>query len=122
MENNIFEIIKKLNYNPEFRVFLCCIGFDIFLGTLASIKNRNLNSYINKIGISKHIAIIILVVFCSIIFNPLNMGELINVLILFYIGSYMISIIENLTMLGVPLPKWLIDKFLILKEDNDVTK
>ena len=50
------------------------------------------------------------------------MGELINVLILFYIGSYMISIIENLTMLGVPLPKWLIDKFLILKEDNDVTK
>ena len=39
------------------------------------------------------------------------MESLINTVILFYIASYILSIIENLSLIGIPLPQWLKDRF-----------
>ena len=47
------------------------------------------------------------------------MNEFSKIIIYFYISSYGLSIFENLTMLGVPFPKWLQEKFLILRDESN---
>lgn len=120
--NNLPIIKENLNVIFNSNLFITFMGFiifDIFTGVTLAFKNRVVNSKINKDGITKHFIIITFVIFFSCLFNTAKMNELGNILIYFYIGSYGLSIFENLTMLGVPFPKWLQEKFLILKDDSD---
>lgn len=120
---NSISIIKDsllIIFNSNlFMTFIGFIIFDIFTGVTLAFKNNVVNSKINKDGITKHFVIIIFVIFFSCLFISAKMNELGKIIIYFYIGSYGLSIFENLTMLGVPFPKWLQEKFLILKDDGD---
>ena len=120
---NNLPIIKenlKIIFNSNlFITFMGLIIFDIFTGVTLAFKNRVVNSKISKDGITRHFIIITFVIFFSCLFNTAKMNELGNIIIYFYIGSYGLSIFENLTMLGVPFPKWLQEKFLILQDDSD---
>lgn len=128
---NSLNVIKDSLYNvfnsTLFLTFIGLIMFDIFTGVGVAFKNKILNSEINKDGITKHFIIIVFVTFFNCLFNIFKMDELGKVILYFYIGSYGLSLFENLTMLGVPFPKWLKDKFSLLKEesnrgDTDVAK
>lgn len=120
--------IVMLNYleqtmkNPLLTVLLITIMFDIATGVLKAFVNNNLNSTINKNGLSKHTGVMLLVILVIIIFKPLEMESLINTILSFYIFSYMLSIIENLILIGVPVPEWLKDKFMFLRSENDEIK
>ena len=105
--------------NPLLLILLISITFDIIIGTLKALAKGIANSSINKSGISKHIGIVLLVMLVIIIFKPLEMESLINTVILFYIASYILSILENLSLLGIPFPEWLKERFLILRGEND---
>ena len=102
-----------------FVTFMGFIIFDIFTGVILAFKNKVLNSKINKDGITKHFITITFVIFFTCLFISFNMNEFGKIIIYFYIGSYGLSIFENLTMLGVPFPKWLQEKFLILQDKSD---
>ena len=102
-----------------FVTFIGLIIFDIFTGVILAFKNNVVNSKINKNGITKHFIIISFVVFFTCLFVSFKMEEFSKIIIYFYIGSYGLSIFENLTMLGVPFPKWLQEKFLILQDESD---
>lgn len=118
-----FPIIKaSLQTVFNSQLFFTCmmfILFDIFTGTTVALKNNVLNSHINKVGITKHFTIIIFIIFFSSLFIAFNMREFSKIINYFYIGTYGLSIFENLTLLGVPFPKWLQEKFLILKDESD---
>ena len=120
---NSLPIIKeslKIIFNSNlFITFVGFIVFDIFTGVTLAFKDNVLNSKISKDGITKHFVIIIFVVFFSCLFSSFKMEEFSKIIIYFYIGSYGLSIFENLTMLGVPFPKWLQEKFLILKDESN---
>ena len=125
--NNIKNGLYMVFNSPLFFTFVCLIIFDIFTGMGVAFKNGILNSEINKDGITKHFTIIVFVIFFNFLFTILKMDELGKLILYFYIGSYGLSLFENLTMLGVPFPKWLKDKFLLLKNegnrgDKDVAK
>ena len=105
--------------NPLLLTLFISIGFDIIIGTLKAFTKGVVNSSINKEGITKHIGIVLLVMLVIIIFKPLEMEHLINAVLLFYISSYILSILENLSLLGIPLPEWLEKKFETLRSDND---
>lgn len=120
--NNLPIIKENLNIIFNSNLFITFMGFiifDIFTGVTLAFKNGVLNSKISKDGITKHFIIITFVIFFSCLFNTAKMNELGNIIIYFYIGSYGLSIFENLTLLGVPFPKWLQEKFLILQDDSD---
>lgn len=102
-----------------FVTFMGFIIFDIFTGVALAFKDNVVNSKISKDGITKHFIIITFVIFFSCLFVSAKMNEFGKVIIYFYIGSYGLSIFENLTMLGVPFPKWLQEKFLILQDESD---
>ena len=108
--------------NPLLLTLFISIAFDIIIGTLKALVKGIANSSISKNGISKHIGIILLVMLVIIIFKPLEMESLINTVILFYIASYILSILENLSLLGIPFPEWLKERFLILRGENNEIK
>lgn len=105
--------------NPLLLTLFISIAFDIIIGTLKALAKGIANSSISKKGISKHTGIILLVMLVIIVFKPLKMESLINTVILFYIASYILSIIENLSLIGIPFPQWLKERFLILRGEND---
>ena len=108
--------------NPLLLTLFISIAFDIIIGTLKALVKGIANSSISKKGISKHIGIVLLLMLVIIIFEPLGMESLINTVITFYIASYILSIIENLSLLGIPFPEWLEERFLILRGENDDIK
>lgn len=108
--------------NPLLLTLFITIVFDIIIGTLKAFTKGVINSSISKDGITKHIGIVLLVMLVIIIFKPLEMENLINTVLLFYIASYILSILENLSLLGIPFPEWLKERFLILRGENDEIK
>lgn len=118
MINYLEQAIK----NPLLSVLLITIIFDIITGILKAFVNKNLNSTINKNGLTKDIGVLLLVVLVNIIFKPLEMENLINTILSFYIFSYILSVLENLILIGVPIPQWLKDRFMVLRSENDEIK
>ena len=108
--------------NPLLLTLFISIAFDIIIGTLKALAKGLANSSISKEGITKHIGIVLLVMLVIIIFKPLGMESLINTVLIFYIASYILSILENLSLLGIPFPQWLKERFIILSGENDEIK
>ena len=111
--------INTVVNNQYLYVLLFFIMFDILTGTLKAFSNNTVYSKINKRGITNHITIFLFCIFFTWVFCIFNVNEYSNILILFYIVSYGLSIIENVGAMGLPLPKWLKDKFLLLQEETN---
>ena len=117
--NNIlhdFSIVAQYEY---LYILLVFIIFDFITGTLKSFSNNTVYSKINKKGITSHITVFLFCIFFSWVFNIFKVSEYSKVLIMFYIVSYGLSIIENIGKMGIPLPKWLVEKFKVLQEETD---
>ena len=117
--NNILHEFSNVTQNEYLHILLIFIIFDFITGTLKSFSNSTVYSKINKKGITSHIAIFLFCIFFSWMFNIFKVSEYSKVLIMFYIVSYGLSIIENIGEMGIPLPKWLMDKFKVLQEETD---
>ena len=117
--NNIIQEFNTVLHNDYLFILLCFIMFDFITGTLKSFSTSTVYSKINKKGITSHITIFLFCIFFSWVFNIFKVAEYSKVLIMFYIVSYGLSIIENIGEMGIPLPKWLMDKFKVLQEETN---
>lgn len=116
------EIITQFNTvfeNKFLYVLLFFIIFDIITGTLKAFGTNTVYSKINKHGITNHITIFLFCIFFSWVFYFFDVKEYSKILLMFYIVSYGLSIIENLGLMGVPLPQWLIEKFKVLQDETN---
>ena len=118
MANMILKLDLVLHDTYIF-MLLSFIVFDIITGTLKAFNKGTVYSKINKHGITNHITILLFCIFFSWVFYVFDVREFSKVLILFYIMSYGLSIFENLGEMGLPLPKWLTDKFKLLQEETN---
>lgn len=116
---NIMLEINPIIGNKFLYALLFFILFDIITGTIKAFNNNTIYSKINKQGITSHITIFIFCIFFTWVFHFFSVDEYSNVLIMFYIVSYGLSIIENLSLMGIPLPQWLIEKFKVLQEETN---
>lgn len=117
--NHILIKIETVFDNDYLYVLLIFLIFDIITGTLKSFSNNTVYSKINRKGITTHIAIFLFTTFFSWVFSIFNAKEYSDIIIMFYIASYGLSIIENIGQMGLPLPKWLTGKFKMLQEETD---
>ena len=117
--NNIIHEINNVAQNEYLYILLIFIIFDFITGTLKSFSNSTVYSKINKKGITSHIVIFLFCIFFSWVFNIFKVSEYSKVLIMFYIVSYGLSIIENIGEMSIPIPKWLSEKFNVLQEETD---
>ena len=118
MFNILINFNNVLN-NEYLYVLLIFIIFDFVTGTLKAFSNNTVYSKINKKGITNHAATLLFCFFFTWVFSEFNANEYSNILIMFYIVSYGISIIENMGAMGLPIPKWLIVKFKLLQDETN---
>lgn len=115
----MINILCLYSGNKLFKAYLFIVLFDILLGTLKAFSTGTVSSQINKQGITKHITIVLFIMFMIWLFEMLNLKEFSDGFILFYIGSYMLSVIENLGEMGLPIPDWLGKYFITIQEQGD---
>ena len=100
---------------------LTVIIIDYITGTICAIVNKKLCSKIGFRGILKKISILIIVSVSQIIDVSIlsDSGILRSSVIAFYIINESISILENSSNIGIPLPKKLKSVLSQLKDDTD---
>ena len=105
--------------NKFLYVLFAFIMFDIITGTLKAFSTNTVYSKINKQGITSHITIFLFCIFFTWVFYFFDVDEYSKILIMFYIVSYGLSIIENLSLMGLPIPQWLKEKFKVLQDETN---
>ena len=93
---------------------------DYITGLCSAFVQKKVSSKTGFKGIIKKMCIFIVVAIANIIdVNLLEIPMLRTAVIFFYISNEGISLIENLTFLGVPVPKKLKDSLTQIKEKGD---
>lgn len=97
-------------------LFMCV---DYFSGVLCGISNKELSSEIGFKGIAKKIMIILLVGVTNLLGQSTGIDGLRYIVISFYLANEGISIIENASILGLPVPQKIKDVLEQLKNKNE---
>jgi len=94
-------------YDSFLYILVTFIVIDYISGVLLSIKEKKLSSEIGFSGIIKKISIFILIGMGNVLDSYLikNGDILRTVIIFFYISNEGISILENISNIGLPIPK-----------------
>lgn len=97
------------------------VVMDYMTGICVAIQKRQLSSQIGTKGITKKIAIFIVIAFCHIldIYFTGSESPLEAVATIFYTTNEGISILENINVLGVPLPAKIQQTLAIVKKKTD---
>ncbi len=91
---------------------------DYITGVLDAISNKKLSSSVGFKGICKKVIILLMVTIANRIDITLGLQEIRYVVISFYLANEGISIIENASLLGVPIPQKLEDILEQLKNEE----
>ena len=109
--NNLLIVSLFGGYDTLFKTFLIFIIIDYISGVLQAIYNKKLNSQIGAKGIVKKVGYILIVII-STAFDTLNGNTMTirNVIIYMFIANEGISILENLSQIGILIPNILKNK------------
>lgn len=94
------------------------MAFDYITGLLVAMGNKSVDSKVGFKGLAKKMFIIVVVILANLLdINVLGgSGAMRTAAIFFYMANEGISILENGSKLGVPLPQKLVDVLAQLKE------
>ena len=113
------ESIKELPNNIYIHIFMVSIMLDIFSGIVKAVKQKRLNSSVGLNGMLRHLLIIFVVIVFCVYMPVLGLENYIVWVIGYFILQYVVSIIENLGEIGVPLPTNLKEIVYKLNESFD---
>ena len=98
---------------------LLFMGGDYLSGILCGIAKKKLSSEVGFVGIFKKIMIILLVAGTNLLGQATGVEGLRYLVISFYLANEGISIIENASILGLPVPQKVKDVLEQLKNDTN---
>lgn len=111
--------IAKVNL---YHLFTILVILDVVSGWAKAIVNKDLDSKVGVAGIAKHLAVILLIFLTCPYLWLLGFGWLAKFLIYSMGATYGVSIVENYSDMGMPLPKWFAQFFRrIQSEINEVS-
>lgn len=93
------------------------MGIDVAMGLLLAFITKQLNSSINWLGLTKKVAVILMIAMAGLL-DPLIPGNLMICTTCAYIVYEGISITENAALLGLPIPQVIKDA---LAKVRDIT-
>lgn len=99
--------------------FAGVIVLDILTGMIKAWVNKTLNSTIGRRGLIEHLAVLVLGVTVYPYLNFIGFEEVAATFIFFFIATYGLSLIENLSEIGVPFPKGLKKRLEKIKDQFD---
>ncbi|MCG1021932.1 holin family protein [Sutcliffiella horikoshii] len=107
---SIFGYIASLLYGGFSMLLIFLIAFvivDYVTGILAAYVEKRLSSRVGFKGIAQKVFIFALVSIAHVVDTILGTGMIKDVTILFYLVNEFLSIMENASRMGVPIPKML---------------
>lgn len=122
MHITLAELVNRYHelFNDAYiHIFAGVIVIDILTGIIKAWLNKNLNSTIGRRGLVEHLAVLVLgvTVYPYLIF--IGFEEVATAFIFFFIATYGLSLIENLSDIGVPFPKGIKKRLEKIKEHFD---
>jgi toxin secretion/phage lysis holin len=103
--------ITELMHSMIFWIFISLIVIDVLAGKAKALKFQVLDSSVGLNGTLKHVIVILIVVGISVFSRIAGLPEFSVGVKLFFAFDYATSIIENLDVLGIPLPDVLTQYF-----------
>lgn len=100
------------------KVFIGAVIADYMTGVLSAIYNHKLSSEIGFKGIVKKVMMIIVVSFASSLQTILEL-PLREIVLMFFIANEGISLLENCSNVGLPLPERFKDALIQLRNGGD---
>lgn len=100
-------------------IFAGVIVLDILTGMIKAWVNKTLNSTIGRRGLIEHLIVLVLGVTVYPYLNFIDFEEVAATFIFFFIATYGLSLIENLSEIGVPFPKGLKKRLEKIKDHFD---
>lgn len=121
MHGEFIDIVMNFRFVNEFWTLvtpLCLMGIDIITGTVNAFAKKQFKSKKMRMGLSKKIGEIAILVIGELFSFSLGLPDYIMSCISFYIIMMeFMSIMENIDKMGVPLPKF-ISEVINNKDDN----
>ena len=106
-------------WDVAFQVLCVFMVIDYITGTMCGYVTKELSSQIGFKGILKKVAMLISIIVAVEVDRVLETDVLRIAVIFCLIGNEGISLLENLTKLGVPIPERLVNALLQLKGKGD---
>lgn len=115
---NLITTAKEIVKSGYIQTLIIVIIVDVISGYINSYINRIMDSSVGIKGLLKHI----LVIFVSLIMTEylilFSYKQFAYSFVIYLIINYILSIIENWSQIGLPLPAFIKDHFLRLKKDT----
>ena len=77
---------------------------DFITGIMKGYKNKNINSNVSYRGIKKKVTVLLIVVGASQMDLILHDVGIRSLVLMFYVATEFLSILENAAILGIPIP------------------
>lgn len=106
-------------YDTMMITLILFMGADYISGLMCGIVNKKISSEIGFKGIFKKIMIILLVGITNLLGSATGIEGLRYLVISFYLANEGISIIENASILGLPVPQKIKDVLEQLKNEKE---
>lgn len=119
VEVNDMDKFQSFIYSGDMYIFYCVIilmGIDILTGWCKAFKICNLWSRKSVYGAGRKMMVIFIVVIANMLDNILQLhGAFLYGVMIYYIATEILSITENLSELGFPIPPQIQEKLEVLK-------
>lgn len=113
------EILESVTHNYIFIGLVTIIVFDFITGVFKGIYLKTLSSEYGIKGIVRMLTVLILIIIIGFFTTLTKQDYIFFTFAMFFILEYIISIIENLTLMNIPLPSFLTDFIMNFRTMNE---
>jgi toxin secretion/phage lysis holin len=107
-------------FDSLLKALIIMMLIDLIIGFARAWKDKQLNSKIGWFGTVRKFVSLILIIFAVQMDTVMNTGTLVrSVVILYFIANEGLSIVENSRDIGIPLPKFVTNALLMIKQKAD---
>lgn len=106
-------------FDTMLKILIFLMGADYFTGVIDAIKKKELNSSVGFDGIWKKVTMLVLVGSTNLVGIAMNIEGLRYMAISFYIANETLSILENASSIGIPVPKKIKEILEQIKDESD---
>lgn len=98
---------------------LIAIVIDYISGLIKAYNTKSLSSSVGFKGILKKVGILLIVMLAVLVDRvTLNNGGIRSLVIYYFVANEGLSVLENLAVAGLPIPKKLKDTLKVIKKEN----
>ena len=120
------EDFRTFIYSGDFNLItiLCLLMvIDIITGLAKAVKNKNLWSRKSLLGFARKILVFLIITVANLLDLLMNMnGTVVLATVTFYILNEVLSITENSSQIGIPLPDKLMEVIEVMNKKSETQK